>query len=132
MKSFEPIFNKLSELFIETLPEYIRKINEFYNDGLLIKYFENKDLMSNCNKLPCFRFSTEEAEYTQKDRIIENTVYTVSFTVLLPPFTEKQLIEFWRYVESIKTMLEENETDIWCSIEMSNIVENKIFLRIVV
>lgn len=132
MKSFEPIFNKLSELFIETLPEYIRKINEFYNDGLLIKYFENKDLMSNCNKLPCFRFSTEEAEYTQKDRIIENTVYTVSFTVLLPPFAEKKLNEFWRYVESIKTMLEETETDIWCSIEMSNIVENKIFLRIVV
>lgn len=35
MKSFEPVFNKLSELFIENLPEYIRKINEEYNDGII-------------------------------------------------------------------------------------------------
>ena len=89
MKSIELVFNKLSELFIENLPEYIRKINEKYNDGIILKPFENKDLITPCNKLPCFKLSTEKAKYTEKDRIIENTVFVVSFTVLLPPLHEE-------------------------------------------
>lgn len=130
MKSFEPVFNKLSELFIEDLPEYIRKINEKYNDGIILKPFENKDLITTCNKLPCFKLSTEKAEYTEKDRIIENTVFVVSFTVLLPPLHEESLQHFWRYVEAISKMIKEIECDEWLSIELMDVVKNKIYLAI--
>lgn len=130
MKSFEPVFNKLSELFIENLPDYIRKINEKYNDGINLKPFENKDLITTCNKLPCFKLSTEKAEYTEKDRIIENTVFVVSFTVLLPPLHEESLQHFWRYVEAISKMINEIECDELLSIELTDVVKNKIYLAI--
>ena len=132
MKSFEPIFNKLNELFIEILPDYIREINIFYNDGIILKDFGNQNLLSKCNKLPCFQFSTEEAEYTDKDRIIENAVYKVSFEIMQPSFEETKIIEFWRYVEAINKMLEEVGSDIWLSIKMSQVSGNKIFFTIVV
>ena len=131
MKTFELVFNKLSELFIETLQDYILKINLVHNDGIILKNFENKDLLSNCNKLPRFQFSTEEAEYTEKDRIIENTVYSVSLTIYLPPYEENSLLVFWRYVESINRMLEELETDVWHSIEMTKVTKSKMIFRIV-
>ena len=41
MKSFEPIYKELEELFIHNLPDYIEKINRNYNDGILIKKWLN-------------------------------------------------------------------------------------------
>lgn len=131
MKSFEPVFNKLSELFIESLPDYIQIINEKYNDGVILKNFENKDLLTPCNKLPCFKMSTEKAEYTEKDRIIENTVFVVSFAIIMPPLGEKGLIDFWRYVEAVSKMLEETtDIDEWLTIELSEVIKNNIYLKI--
>lgn len=71
MKSFEPVFNKLPELFIEKLLEYVQKINKQYNDGIILKPFKNKDLITPCNKLPSFKFSTEKAEYTEKTELLK-------------------------------------------------------------
>lgn len=130
MKSFEPVFKKLTEFFIENLPEYVQKINEQYNDGIILKPFENKDLITPCNKLPSFKFSTEKAEYTDKDRIIETTVFVVSFTVLLPPLHEESLQQFWRYVEAISKMIKEIEYDEWMTIELTDVVKNKIYVTI--
>lgn len=130
MKSFEPVFNKLSELFIENLPEYIRKINEKYNDSIILKPFENKDLITPYNKLPCFKLSTEEAEYIEKDRIIETTVFVVSFTVLLQPLHKESLQHFWRYVEAISKMIKEIDYDEWLTIELTDVVKNIIYLKI--
>lgn len=130
MKSFEPVFKKLTELFIEKLPEYVQKINEQYNDGIILKPFENKDLITPCNKLPSFKFSTEKAEYTDKDRIIETTVFVVSFTVLFPPLHEESLQYFWRYVEAISKMIKEIECAEWLTIELTDVVKNIIYLKI--
>ena len=69
--------------------------------------------------------------YTEKDRIIENTVYSVSLTIYLPPYEENSLLVFWRYVESINRMLEELETDVWHSIEMTKVTKSKMIFRIV-
>lgn len=133
MKSFEPVFNKLSELFIENLPEYIRKINEKYNDGIILKPFENKDLITTCNKLPCFKLSTEKAEYTEKDRIIENTIFVVCFAIILPPSGEKNLINFWRYVEAVSKMLEEiTDIEELQTIEIIEVIKNNIYLKITI
>ena len=83
MKSFEPIYKELEELFIHNLPDYIEKINRNYNDGILIKKFENRTLDEDCIKKPCFKFSIEDSEYSEKDRIIENTVFKISLELIL-------------------------------------------------
>ncbi len=133
MKSFEPVFKKLTELFIENLPEYVQRINEQYNDGIILKPFENKDLITPCNKLPSFKFSTEKAEYTEKDRIIENTVFVVCFAITLPPSGERNVIDFWRYVEAVSKMLEEiTDIEEWQTIEIIEVIKNNIYLKITI
>lgn len=74
MKSFETVYNELEELLIKKLPEYIEKINKEYNDGTILKEFSNKKLNEECLKQPGFKFLIENAEYDEKDRIIENTI----------------------------------------------------------
>ena len=108
MKNFEPVYKELENLFINKLPEYIEKINKEHNDGIILKAFENKSLEENCIKTPSFFFKLEETEYEEKDRIIENTIYTISLEIKLPPNIEKRTIVFWRYVESIEKIVNED------------------------
>lgn len=128
MKSFEPIYKELEELFIHNLPDYIEKINRNYNDGILIKKFENRTLDEDCIKKPCFKFSLEDSEYSEKDRIIENTVFSISLEIKLQSHTEKTSILFWRYVESIENLIDEYESDNLFGIYKTE--KNKIFIRI--
>ncbi len=109
IKSFEPVYKELEELFIHKLPDYIEKSNKEHNDGIILKRFENQTLEEECIKLPCFKFTIEESEFSEKDRIIENSVFTVSFEIKLPQFYKNQIIVMWRYIEAIQKMLfEEN------------------------
>lgn len=128
MKSFEPIYKELEELFIHNLPDYIEKINRNYNDGILIKKFENRTLDEDCIKKPCFKFSLEDSEYSEKDRIIENTVFSISLEIKLQSHTEKTSILFWRYVESIENLIDEYESDNLFGIYKTE--KNRIFIRI--
>lgn len=128
MKSFETVYNQLSDLFINKLPDYINKTNEEHNDGLILKYFTNKDLSSKSTQLPYFTFSTETATYSEKDRIIENTVYEVSLEIKLENYINNKEIIFWRYVESIQNMLREAETPE--IIELEKVEKQKIYIKI--
>lgn len=110
MKSFEPVYTELEELFIQMLPDFIEKINKEYNDGIIIKTFENTSLEENCIKTPSFIFNIEETEYSEKDRIIENTVFKVSFELKLLSEMKQKTNFFSRYVEAIQSMLNESET----------------------
>lgn len=76
MKNFKPVYKELENLIINKLPDYIEKINKEHNDGIILKPFENKSLEENCIKTPSFPFKLEETEYEEKDRIIEDTIYT--------------------------------------------------------
>ena len=128
MKSFEPVYKELEELLIQKLPEYIEKINKEHNDGIILKPFENTSLSENCIKAPSFIFDIEETEYSEKDRIIENTVFTISLEITLQDMTKKTTILFCRYVEAVINML--NECESINLYEISKIVRNKIFIRI--
>lgn len=130
MKNFEPIYKELENLFINKLPECIEKINKEHNDGIILKPFENKILEENCIKTPSFSFKLEETEYEEKDRIIENTIYTISLEIKLPPNTEKQTIIIWRYVESIEKMI--NEDTPFLNINIKNIIPNRLQIKILV
>ena len=128
MKSFETVYNQLTDLFINKLPDYINKTNEEHNDGLILKNFTNKDLSSKSTQLPYFTFSTETATYSEKDRIIENTVYEVSFEIKLENYINNKEIIFWRYVESMQNMLREAETPE--IIELEKVEKQKIYIKI--
>lgn len=128
MKSFETVYNQLTDLFINKLPDYINKTNEEHNDGLILKYFTNKDQSSKSTQLPYFTFSTETATYSEKDRIIENTVYEVSFEIKLENYINNKEIIFWRYVESMQNMLREAETPE--IIELEKVEKQKIYIKI--
>ncbi len=102
MKSLETVYNELEELLIKKLPEYIEKINKQHNDGLILKTFENTTLSENCIKTPSFTFDIEESEYSEKDRIIENSIFTISLNLKLQTNLELNRIIFFRYSEVIQ------------------------------
>ena len=128
MKSFEIVYKELEYLLIQKLPENIEKTNKEHNDGIILKTFENKSLEENCIKTPSFTFNIEETEYSEKDRLIENTVFSISLEIKLQPHTEKKSILFWRYVESIENLIDEYESDNLFGIYKTE--KNKIFIRI--
>ena len=130
IRSFEPVYKELEEMFIQRLPEYIEKINKEHNDGILIKRLENHTLEEYCVKRPCFKFGIEETAYSEKDRIIENSIFTISLELKLPQETKKETIIFWRYAEAIQKVFVEIESD-WIY-QITEIKENKIFIRITV
>lgn len=130
MKSFEPVYKELENLFINKLPEYIEKINKEHNDGIILKPFENKSLEENCIKTPSFSFKLEETEYEEKDRIIENTIYTISLEIKLPPNIENKLIILYKYFETINMSIIEYEG--WQEIKILSTRENKVFIRITI
>ena len=129
MKNFEPVYKELENLFINKLPEYIEKINKEHNDGIILKSFENTTLKENCIKTPSFVFNIEETDYSEKDRIIENTVFSISLEIKLQSHTENRIILLCRYLEAIEKTLSDNEN--WLECKIVNISANKIFIRIV-
>ena len=130
MKSFETVYKELEYLLIQKLPESIEKINKEHNDGIILKPFENKSLEENCIKTPSFTFNIEESEYSEKDRIIENTIYTINLKIKIPPNSEKQIIILMRYIESIEQIINENTTLL--NITLKNINHNKVQIKIMV
>lgn len=128
MKSFEPVYKELETLFIEKLPEYIDKVNKDHNDGIILKPFENQTLQEKCIKQPCFVFGFEEAEYSEKDRIIENIIFCVSFEIKLQNNFGNESLIFWRYSDAISRMIKDNVNNI--NFTVSEIKEKKIFIRI--
>ena len=128
MKNFEPVYIELENLFINKLPDYIEKINKEHNDGIILKPFENKSLEENCIKTPTFSFKLEETEYEEIDRIIENTIYTISLEIKLPPNCENKTIILWRYYEAFISLLDERKDKYF--MELQKIKGNNIRIKI--
>ena len=130
MKRFEPVYKELDTLFIHKLPEYIEKINKEHNDGLILKPFQNTKLDGDCLNLPCFKFKIEESEYSEKDRIIESLIFTVSFEIKLQQNITEPVIVLWRYVESVKRLLFEEEYNAWIHAEIIKTQNQKIIIKL--
>lgn len=128
MKTFEDILPTLNELFIEKLPIYIEEINKNYNDGIIIYPFENKTLLENCQKLPCFKFELLEAVYSEKDRIIENTIFNFTLEIKTKNVNNETVKEIFRYYHAIDKMLIETNTS-YLEICIVKIKKNTIFFR---
>ncbi len=129
MITIEDVLPTLHELFIEKLPLYIEEINKEKNDGLLLLPFENKTLFENCQKLPCFMLEQKNAEYTEKDRIIENTVIEFKIEIKTKNNTANTVIETARYIQAIDKMLKEYENG-FQKITITKTENNVIYLKI--
>lgn len=129
MITIEDILPTLHELFIEKLPIYMEEINKEKNDGTIILPFENKTLFENCQKLPCFKLEQKNAEYTEKDRIIENTVFEFKIEIKNKNYTSNTVIETARYIQAIDKMLKECENG-FQKIIITKTENNVIYLKI--
>lgn len=130
MITIEDVLPTLHELFIEKLPLYIEEINKEKNDGLLLLPFENKTLFEYCQKLPCFKLELLEAEYSEKDRIIENTVFAFALEIKTKQINELQIIENCRYTEAIDKMICESDFDFF-EFNISYVKNNKILFKVI-
>ena len=129
MKSIESILPILHELLIEKLPLYIERINKEKNDGIIIKEFENKKLFETNIKIPSFKLIQEEAQITEKDRIIENTIFELKMEIKTGKTDEEEnLYCLWRYAEAIGNIIEESDLEI--EIKITKINNNTLFFRI--
>lgn len=132
MKTLETILPTLHNLFIEQLPLYIEKINKEKNDGLILLPFQNKSLFENCQKLPCFKITLKETDYSEKDRIVENTVFNICIEINNNNSEKKWLLNFCRYAEAICNTIQEYENnENILEIKIKKIQENKVYIRIV-
>lgn len=130
MESFEGVYRTLETLLTEKLPDYIEEVNKRHGDGIFISPFENRSLAENCAKVPCFKFSKVEADFTEKDRIVESTVFEVCLTLCQKPPAESRVVEFWRYVEAVQDMVEESETGEWETCKVDKVSGRDVYLRI--
>ncbi len=125
MKSFEDVYDKLNSLFIENLADYIYRINENHNDGIIIKDFKNQSLKDKPIQTPNYIFNFENSENTEKDRVLNNTVFVISLEIKTE--IKSDLIAFWRYFEAIQKLLtEQNELNT----TITEVSGNKIYIKI--
>ena len=124
MITIEDVLPTLHELCIEKLPLYIEEINREKNAGTMILPFEN------CQKLPCFKLELLEAEYSEKDRIIENTVFAFALEIKTKQINELQIIENCRYTEAIDKMICESDFDFF-EFNISYVKNNKMLFKVI-
>ncbi len=135
INSFERTYKELENLLINKLPGNIEKINLEHHDGIILKPLQNIKLEENCIKTPSFSFNLEETEYTEKDRIIENTVFNMRFEIKITDYQKDKIIIYWRYFETIQEMLKDylyDENSIFLSIKFMHLNTNSIQIKIII
>lgn len=113
MHDFSLIYNRLRQLMIEKLPEYIDKINKEENDGIILKPFTNKEMIQGNLRTPFFSFTYDESEQGTKDRIIELVQYKFSIELFLDSNSKDHITEFCRYTDAIIKMIDEDDFEYW-------------------
>lgn len=129
IKSFECVYKELENLFINKLSDYIEKINKEHNDGIILELFENKKLEENCVKLPFYKITFKSGVYSEKDRIIENSIFNAKVEFKIKEDKKQNISTLWRYIEAVSMMFEQEETQFFYSI--SDIKDNTINIKII-
>lgn len=132
MRDFEKMYEKLEELLLKKLPEYIEKWNKdnanFYRFEL--KPFTNFCLNPGTDKVPYFAMTFSEAEQVKKDRIINTINYKFNFEFFYEkdnvPDYEKTLI----YEDIIEQLLKDEEAEYCQNIEVSKLTQKKFELLV--
>ena len=102
MKSAEQAYDELKNKLLTELPLYIEEINKKYNDGIILEQFTNTGNPTAPLKLPYWKINFETAEYSEKDILIENSVFKFSIELYATGNGEEFMRKIWRYGEAIE------------------------------
>ena len=102
LKSAEQVYDELRNKLLTELPLYIEEINKKYNDGIILEQFTNTENTTNSLKAPYWKINFEEAEYSEKDIFIENSVFKFSIELHATGNGEELMRKIWRYGEAIE------------------------------
>lgn len=102
MKSAEQAYDELKNKLLTELPTYIEEINKKYNDGIILEQFTNTENTTNSLKAPYWKINFETAEYSEKDILIENSVFKFSVELHAIGTGEELMRKIWRYGEAIR------------------------------
>lgn len=101
MKSAEQVYDELKNKLLNDLPNCIEEINRKYNDGIILEQFTNTGNDKNTLRSPYWRINFEEAEYSEKDIMIENSIFKFSIELHATGTGEELMRKLWRYGEAI-------------------------------
>ena len=132
MKNAEKLLIKFSTFFAENISTYIKTVNEENSDGIQIEDFSNIGIFGNsCRTLPFVTVSLEQAELTEKDRIIESEVYYLEIKLHLQETLDNAEQKKLRYARAVCLFFEEYEfCNLWQSAKIAEFKKNCIFVRI--
>ena len=102
LKSAEQVYDELKNKLLNELPLYVEEINKKYNDGIILEQFTNTENTTNSLKAPYWKINFEEAEYSEKDILIENSVFKFSIELHVTGSGEELMRKIWRYGEAIE------------------------------
>ncbi len=132
MKNAEKLLIKFSTFFAENISTYIKTVNEENSDGIQIDDFYYIGIFGNCYRtLPFVTVSLEQAELTEKDRIIENEVYFLEMKLHLQETLDNAEQRKLRYVRAVCLFFEKYEfCDLWQRAKITEFKKNSIFIRV--
>ena len=132
MRDFEKMYERLEELLLKKLPEYIEKWNKEHADfyRFELKHFTNTCINPGTDKVPYFAMTFSETEQAKKDRIINTINYKFNFEFFyekddVPAFTKTIC-----YQNIICEMLHEDDFEYWLNIEVPKLTQKKFELLI--
>ncbi len=122
----ERLLKEITDLLMNELPKVLLEMEEQSKDGIRLppfRYVGLEEKMPAGTGLPYAFVEIEEAEYTEKDRIVKNVIYSLKVTTKL-----SDISIIWRYITTLRKILTWANIDIFkISIESAN---NKGEIRI--
>ena len=132
MKNAERLLESFSAFFKEKMPVFINAVNDENSDGIRLDDFYDAVIFGeHCRTLPFVVVTLEQAELTEKDRIIENEVYTLELKLNLQETTTNCERKKLRYLKAICLFFEEYEfCNLWQRARITEVRKNSIFVRV--
>ena len=133
MKVFpEMVLDEFVRLVNNELNNSIYQINVKHNDGLIISDIKGvfvKDCESKLPTLPYILVSIEAGTFTEKDRIIEASIYNLTLELKIP--RQKELYRYYsRYAEAVSDVVSNNTVgEVWQYLEIVAIEGGKLVVR---
>ncbi len=126
------VLDEFVRLMSEELNDSICKINVQHNDGLVISDVSGvfvKDCEKSPTSLPYLLVSIENGTFTEKDRIIEASIYDLKMELNLSRQNELYR-HYSRYAEAVSDVIGRNNFgETWQFLKMTEIKGEKIVVR---
>ena len=124
----EQILKEIRDLLMNELPKVLLELEEQSEDSIRLppfRYVGLEDSLPVGTGLPNAFVEIEEGEYTEKDRIVKNVIYSLKVMLKL-----KDLAFLWRYVAGIREVLRQVTKDSWRISFESFTKEGEIHLQV--